>query len=107
MNLRKFLKFTARKSDYSDMFVTRPRIVCNDGFNISIQAGYGLYSTPRKDLMDGNYESVEAGYPSEEEPLLMDYAENPSIPTETVYGWVPVEVIEAVVKKHGGWEVEK
>ena len=106
MNLRKFLKFTARKSDYVDMLVLRPRIVCNDGFNISVQAGHGLYCSPREDLMNGNYESVEAGYPSEAEPLLMEYAKDDSKPTETVYGWVPVEVIEAVVKKHGGWEVE-
>ena len=32
----------------------------------------------------------------------MEYAENPDDPTDTVYGWVPVEVVEAVVNNHGG-----
>ena len=32
----------------------------------------------------------------------MNYAETPENPTETVYGWVPVEVVESVIEKHGG-----
>jgi aspartate/methionine/tyrosine aminotransferase len=32
----------------------------------------------------------------------MKYAESPSNPTGTVYGWVPVEVISEVIAKRGG-----
>ena len=45
---------------------------------------------------------VEVGFPSEEEPLLMDYCEDKSEPTHTVYAYVPVQVVTNVIAKHGG-----
>lgn len=75
-------------------------IVCSDGFKISVQARAESYCTPRDDV--GPYTHVECGYPSEEEPLLMPYAEDPSAPTDTVYGWVPRSVVTLVIAKHGG-----
>ena len=32
----------------------------------------------------------------------MEYAEDADNPTGTVYGWVPVEVVDAVIAAHGG-----
>lgn len=32
----------------------------------------------------------------------MEYCENPENPTDTVYGYVPIEVIEEIITKHGG-----
>lgn len=32
----------------------------------------------------------------------MEYAENPDEPTDTVYGYVPVSVVEAVINSRGG-----
>lgn len=32
----------------------------------------------------------------------MEYAENPSEPTDTVYGYVPVSIVEAVINSRGG-----
>lgn len=49
---------------------TRPRIVCKDGFSMSVQAGLYLYCTPRTDLSSGNYSAVEIGFPSEPEELV-------------------------------------
>lgn len=83
----------------------RPWAECADGFRISIQAGWGLYCTPYGvNLEDGNYESVELGYPSEEEPLIFDYAEGNGECgyTSTVYAQVPVEIVDKVLEKHGG-----
>jgi hypothetical protein len=37
-----------------------------------------------------------------EEPELMEYAEDPVDPTGTVYGWVPVELVNKLIDKHGG-----
>ena len=37
------------------------------------------------------------------EELLMPYIEDPTEPTKAVYPYVPVEVIEQVIEKHGGW----
>lgn len=76
------------------------RMECNDGFSMSVQAGRHLYSTPREDY--GPYLDVEVGFPSQQEPLLMEYAEEADKPTATVYGYVPVEVVDAVIAKHGG-----
>jgi len=36
------------------------------------------------------------------EPLIMEWAETPSNPTGTVYGWVPTEVVMEVIASHGG-----
>lgn len=85
---------------------TRPRIYCKDGFNMSVQAGNAIYCEPRTNLETG-YSSAEIGFPSEEEPLINKYAENPNDYTETVYGYVPCELIDEVIEKHGGIDEEK
>jgi len=77
------------------------RVVCNDGFNMSVQAHNGAYCDPRIDFSP-LYKEVEVGYPSKEEELLVPYAENPSLLTETVYGYVPSKVIFQIIRKHGG-----
>lgn len=77
------------------------RIVCADGFDMSVQANETSYCSPRINGAD-KYEEVEVGFPSMEEPLLMDYCEEPSNPTGTVYAWVPAQVITNVIAKHGG-----
>jgi len=76
-----------------------PRIVCADGFNMSVQVSEAHYCTPRVNDAEW-YTAMEIGYPSEAEPLIMEYAGDKD---ETVYGYVPVEVIDAVIDKHGGW----
>lgn len=75
-------------------------IMCADGFSMSVQAGETHYCEPRTDT--GPYRSVEVGYPSSKEDLLMQYAEMPDQPTKSVYGWVPSETIWDVILKHGG-----
>lgn len=95
-NILEFLKATYTETNI------RPTLVCSDGFNMSVQASYFHYCYPRQTLSDSNYNEVEVGFPNMEEPLIMEYAENPEIPTETVYGWVPIAVIDEVIVKHGG-----
>ena len=77
------------------------KIICADGFKMSVQAGFSNYCTPREDYAD-RYDAVEVGYPSEREELLMPYAEEPDSPTATVYGYVPSETVFLVCTKHGG-----
>lgn len=79
--------------------VRRERIMCADGFTMSVQAGPGLYSCPR--AVADSYTEVEVGFPSGEEPLLLRFMEGTN-PTETVYPYVPAEIILAVINKHGG-----
>ena len=56
------------------MNVTRPRVKCADGYTVSVQAGWGIYSTPREDA--DAYAAVELGYPSAVDEELRPYAEN-------------------------------
>ena len=81
-----------------------PKIICSDGFEMSVQVGFSLYSTPKK--VAKRYTAVEVGFPSDHEPLIEEYAENffeeaPDY-TGTVYPYVPVGVVDKVLKKHGG-----
>jgi len=76
-----------------------------DGFTMSVQVGYSLYSKPKK--VAKRYSEVEIGYPSEHEPLLEEWAEtifeDGSIDyTNTVYPYVPVKIVDKVLKRHGG-----
>ena len=77
------------------------RVICADGFEMSIQAHFGAYCSPRIDNAE-KYTSVEIGFPSKREPMLIDFADEPSHPTETVYGYVPVQIVTNVIAKHGG-----
>ncbi len=81
-----------------------PHIICQDGFAMSVQVGYSLYSEPKK--IAKRYSKVEVGFPSEHEPLIEEYAESfyedETDYTNTVYPYVPVKVVDKVLKKHGG-----
>tara|TARA_B110000438_G_scaffold285610_1_gene315889 strand:- start:41 stop:301 length:261 start_codon:yes stop_codon:yes gene_type:complete len=68
---------------------------------MSVQAHEGSYCTPRVNNADF-YTEAEVGFPSERESMLMEYCESPDTPTDTVYGWVPRQVIINVIAKHGG-----
>lgn len=75
-------------------------IRCADGLEMSVQASTTHYCSPRNGI--GPWTAVEVGFPSQRVEELMEYAENPDEPTKTVYGWVPVEVVERIVEAHGG-----
>jgi len=77
------------------------QVVCADGFKMSVQAHHGAYCTPRMSGAD-KYEEVEVGFPSQREDMIMEYAEEPAKPTQTVYAYVPVQVVTNVLAKHGG-----
>jgi hypothetical protein len=77
------------------------KIVCADGFSMSVQASGTAYCTPRKSGA-ARYSEVEVGFPSSREDLLLEYAEDRGNPTETIYGWVPANIVSLVIAKHGG-----
>lgn len=94
------------------------KIRCADGFTLSVIAGGGTYCTPRPDWpfdggVDKNYRGpythVEVGFPSEK-PEPWDEWKNLADdsgdfdPTDTVYGYVPVELVRSLVEAHGGEE---
>ena len=75
---------------------------------MSVQVGSHLYSTPKK--VAKRYSAVEIGFPSDHEPLIEEYAEtfykddgeDVTDYTDTVYPYVPVKIVNKVLKKHGG-----
>lgn len=102
-------------------------VVCADGFKVSVIAGAGPYCTPRMNMIPkfdndpkmmgaigevpstypGPFSAVEVGFPSERpEPWGGDgnwaeYASDPETPTDTVYAYVPVDMVRALVWSHG------
>ena len=83
-----------------------PRITCKDGFSISVQGSSYSYAHPREDNPPNGYTHVECGFPSTTPKTkeLLKFAEHfgDSDYTTTVYGWVPVEVVQAELDAHGG-----
>ena len=88
-----------------------PRIFCQSGFSMSVQASDFHMCYPKLDWDDltpphttMGYEEFECGKLSQHEPLLMPYIIEVSgiPPSESVYGWVPREVIDEVIDFHGG-----
>jgi hypothetical protein len=77
-----------------------PRLTCKNGLTLSVQASYTHYCTPRQDR--GPWTHVEVGFPSVKVEALMPYAEREDKPTDTVYGWVPIELVEQVIQENGG-----
>ena len=78
------------------------RVVCEDGFSISIQASSTSYCEPRYDSYIGGYTSVELGFPSEPDPFILPYAETPDDLTGSVYGYVPASVVKKMIAAHNG-----
>ena len=56
---------------YGGVYVLRPHIFCEDGFEMSVQPGSGSYSAPREDLESGEYTACEVSFPNRKEELLM------------------------------------
>ena len=108
MTVKEFLATTIKSHKYpfSDEVIqeNRPRLLCNDGFSISVQASKFHYCSPRLDGAQ-DYEAVELGYPSMEDELINEYAEDDWNYTETVYGYVLIDVVEKLIEKHGGIKI--
>lgn len=106
MTAQEFLKKSFDEAVDLDLLalptLVRPRVRCNDGFTISIQASYFHYCYPRE-TMPESYQTVELGFPSEKEPMIMDYIECcDDDPTHSVYCNVPIDIVEKIIEKHGG-----
>lgn len=99
MTINEFLQ-KYRRVEYG-MNVVRPRVRCADGYTVSVQAGYGIYSVPRCDA--DAYTAVELGYPSQVDEIILPFGENEKYPEKSsVFGCVPVEIVDRLLDAHGG-----
>lgn len=80
------------------LFPLVKELICADGFSMSVQASKSHYCTPRETNAD-YYHSMEVGYPSSEEDSLQIFKERNG---SDIYGYVPIEIIDAIIIKHGG-----
>lgn len=100
--LAKSIEIKTYYSGTYEIQANRPRLYCNDGYSISVQASAFHYCSPRLNGLQ-DYKSVELGYPSAEDELINEYAEDGDMNyTDTVYGYVPIEIVEKLIEKHGG-----
>ncbi len=83
------------------MFKLNKKVICKDGFTMSVQAGETQYCYPRETDAE-RYTEVEIGFPNRLEDLILEYAEDGTRPTDTVYPYVPAPVVTMVIAKHGG-----
>ena len=99
-------EFMTEKSEHRQRYdrVMTPYIVCADGFTMSVQASGSHYCEPRGNF--NRYREFEIGFPSQKESLIMRYCEDESKPTDTVYSFVPFNVINEVLEKHGGIDID-
>jgi len=84
------------------MLGNRSRMVLADGTSLSVQASRSHYCDPRAD--EGPWDAVEVGFPSRVIEELLPFADQMSeaLPTDMVYGWVPVKVLNAIIAACGG-----
>ena len=76
------------------------RVVCADGFTISMQASHMTNCDPRDNA--GPYSEIEMGNPNRGDSLIQRYAEEPDDPTRTIYSYVPADIVRRLIAKHGG-----
>jgi hypothetical protein len=81
-----------------------PWIVCNDGFTISVQAGFSNYCSPRSNNV-AMYTELEVAAPHLDkkspvykEPLLQPYLSK----EDRICLYVPVDILVNVIGQHGG-----
>jgi hypothetical protein len=91
------------KHNRTDRFMCK-KITCKDGFSISVQASEYHYCEPRI-TNDTEYYSVECGFPSSIPEFIMDYCEDQEDPTDTVYAYVPIKLVEQLIDHHGGIDI--
>ena len=101
--------FESISEEYKKRIFYVPKIICKDGFNISIQVHWGAYCESENGVREYglNWKQVEWGYPSEEIDPTLYNAEDPDNVTNTVGGYVDIELMEKLLEEHGGIDLEE
>jgi hypothetical protein len=100
ITLQEFIVLTnAPLNQYNRNCCVRPRVVCENGYSISIQASMYHYCEPRES-METTYTHLELGFPNNDdyEALLTQYDGD----GDSVYGYVPCETVDNIITLCGG-----
>lgn len=100
--VNEFLKHNFKERRvYGELIAEKTRrLTCKDGFTVSVQASKFHYCVPRKNKA-WPYHSVELEFPSELDDLIKNYA-NECDTTDTIFPYVPIEIVNKLIEKHGG-----
>ena len=95
--------------------IVKETVKCNDGFTFSARftfyekihygMNYGMNCNSKEADRIKEITHMELGYPSEADDLIAPYANEKEYGTpltQDVYGYTPIDVIVALVNKHGG-----
>lgn len=94
--------YLAKNKDEISNWLSK-RVELNSGLTLSIQASEYHYCEPRKNLDDkSRYSAFEIGFPSVEIELIASFAEDSSDLTDTVYPYVPRDIVETIISDNGG-----
>lgn len=108
MDLNEFIEksLNVKESRVGDFQDVRPCIIMEDGERMSVQASRTHYCDPRIDSA-AYYSSFEIGFPTFIDERLRAYAEKWDDPTDTIYAYVPREIIVEIIDDHGGISKEQ
>jgi hypothetical protein len=96
---KRFITCNKRFMTYGNFTIVKPnpRIICNDGYEISIQCSEHTYCNPQESILDvSKYSSFELGYPNQYDSLLDAYEDG------DVFPYTPRYVVINLILKHGG-----
>ena len=93
---------------YQSTYFLLPRIHCKDGFNISIQVNRENYSASENGvrIFGTDWKLVEWGFPSEQIDAKKYNAEEEIDTTQTVGGYVEIELMDKLLQEHGGIDLQ-
>jgi hypothetical protein len=106
-NLSEWLNALPVRKLFGDYYAKEaaPRVECKDGTTLSVQASETHYCSPRENN-PGFYRTVEVGFPSIAPPeTWKDYFDgdwDSEDRTDSVYGYIPIALVEAFIDEHGG-----
>lgn len=102
-----YARFQNREASYLHDCFYLPRIICVDGFNVSLQVNNGNYCESENGYRQFGKEfvSAEFGFTSIHEPMFSKYSENEEDTTGSV-GCVPVDLVDVCLTSHGGIDLD-
>lgn len=83
-----------------------PKIICNDGFGMSVQGHFGAYSFPRDDFADF-YTNVEILIEGNGDTILNEFGRVEVYDTYTLYPYIPISYVIRCIESHGGIDNSK
>ena len=115
-----------QKMSYNNQYFYCPRIVCKDGFSVSLQVNNGNYASSENGYSDFGliWKELEFGFPSINEKEMFKYSamygyggydengdekafDEESFDIINSVGRIPINVMQDICDKHGGIDWDK